>query len=65
MPRDRIVVTDSFRRLKIESDDIPTSMIQEGGDFFHFNIDLGDGDWAMLIVPAKTVDKRIEYFKQI
>ena len=61
----RIVATDSFKSLEMSSDDIPTSMYHESGDFYHFPVKLGGGDWAMLIVPAGTVARRDEYFKQI
>ena len=61
----RIVATDSFKQLEMSSDDIPTSMYHEGGSFYHFPIKMGNGDWAMLVVPERTVERRDEYFKQI
>jgi hypothetical protein len=61
----RIVATDSFKQLEMSSDDIPTSMYNESGSFYHFPVKMGNGDWAMLIVPARTVENRDEYFKQI
>jgi hypothetical protein len=61
----RIVATDSFKALEMSSDDIPTSMYNESGSFYHFPIKMGNGDWAMLIVPSRTVESRDEYFKQI
>lgn len=61
----RIVATDSFKKLEMSSDDIPTAMYHESGSFYHFPVKLGGGDWAMLVVPAKTVEGRDEYFKQI
>lgn len=60
----RLTVTDSFRNLKMEADDIPCFLVGYE-DHYEFILDLGDGYEATLIVSEDTVENRPEYFRFI
>jgi hypothetical protein len=59
----RLTVTDAFRNLKIEGDDIPFDVHQNDGSYYEIIINLGNGEEAALTVSEGTVERCPEYFR--
>lgn len=63
----KLTVTDSFRKLPIQADDIAFDVnggiVFDGVNYYEFVIKLGGGFEAILLVDENTVENRPEYFK--
>ena len=59
----KLTVTESFRNLKMQCDDIPWDVFGGGQDYYEIVIKLGNGHEAILLVDEQTVEARPEYFK--